>query len=74
VDFVVATAGSYDMLVEVQCRDHEDLHHLVNETIRPLPGVRSVDSFVYLKYYKQTYSWPPNKGPLEGTDPRVVTT
>ena len=72
VDFVVATAGMYDMLAEVQCRDHEDLSDLINDTIRPLPGVRSVDSFIYLKYYKQTYSWPPNKGVLEGTDARAV--
>ena len=68
VDFVVATAGIYDMLAEVQCRDHEDLSDL----IRRMPGVRSIDSFVYLKYSKQTYSWPPAQSALDGTDPRVV--
>ncbi|HVQ59636.1 MAG TPA: Lrp/AsnC family transcriptional regulator [Solirubrobacterales bacterium] len=73
VDFVVSTAGGYDLLAEVQCRDHEDLSDLINTTIRTVPGVSSVDSFVYLKYYKQTYSWPPNRGVLEGTDPRAVS-
>lgn len=65
VDFVVETAGSYDVLAEVQCESHEDLSDLINEQLRPVPGVGSIDSFVYLRYVKQTYSWPPNKSALD---------
>jgi Lrp/AsnC family transcriptional regulator, regulator for asnA, asnC and gidA len=72
VDFVVTTAGGYDVLAEIQCRDHEDLSRLINE-IRPISGVASVDGFVYLRYYKQTYSWPPNRDLLEGTNPRAAS-
>ncbi len=31
--------------------------HLLNEQIRTIPGVRSTETFVYLKLAKQTYAW-----------------
>lgn len=57
VDYVVLTAGSFDVLVEVVCEDDEDLIHLLNDKIRSLPGVISSETFVYLKLHKQFYSW-----------------
>jgi Lrp/AsnC family transcriptional regulator for asnA, asnC and gidA len=29
----------------------------VNDKIRSVPGVRETESFIYLKLYKQTYTW-----------------
>lgn len=57
VDYVVITAGSFDVLVEVVCEDDEHLLQLLNERIRTIPGVRSTESFVYMKLSKQTYTW-----------------
>ncbi|MEO7126769.1 MAG: Lrp/AsnC family transcriptional regulator [Nakamurella sp.] len=57
VDYVVVTAGSFDILAEVVCGDDDDLLHLLNERIRTIEGVRSTESFVYLKLAKQTYTW-----------------
>lgn len=57
VDYVVVTAGSFDVLAEVVCEDDDHLLHLLNERIRTVPGVRSTESFVYLKLAKQTYTW-----------------
>ncbi|GEB51653.1 MULTISPECIES: Lrp/AsnC family transcriptional regulator [Streptomyces] len=57
VDYVVIAAGSFDLLVEVVCHDDEHLLELINKRIRALPGVRSTESFVYLKLRKQTYTW-----------------
>ncbi|WP_326687676.1 MULTISPECIES: Lrp/AsnC family transcriptional regulator [unclassified Streptomyces] len=57
VDYVVIAAGSYDLLVEIVCQDDEHLLELINKRIRSLPGVRSTESFVYLKLRKQTYTW-----------------
>ena len=57
VDYVVITAGSFDILAEVVCEDDE---HLL-ETDQPAdphdPGVRSTETFVYLELRKQTYTW-----------------
>jgi Lrp/AsnC family transcriptional regulator for asnA, asnC and gidA len=56
VDYVVVTAGSFDILVEVVVGDDGSFLDLVNR-IRRLPGVRSTESFVYLRIAKQTYEW-----------------
>ena len=57
VAYVVTTAGSVDILAEVVCEDDEHLLTLVNDRIRTLPGVRSTETFVYLKLNKQHYNW-----------------
>jgi Lrp/AsnC family transcriptional regulator, regulator for asnA, asnC and gidA len=57
VDYVVMCAGSFDVLAEVVCEDDDALFHLLNDSIRSIPGVRSTESFVYLQLAKQTYSW-----------------
>ncbi|GAB6897470.1 Lrp/AsnC family transcriptional regulator [Kineosporia succinea] len=57
VDYVVVTAGSFDLLVEVVCEDDDHLLDVVGRRIRGLPGVRSTETFVYLKLRKQLYNW-----------------
>jgi Lrp/AsnC family transcriptional regulator for asnA, asnC and gidA len=57
VDYVVMTAGSFDLMAEVVCEDDDHLLDVINKQIRALPGVRATESFVYLKLKKQTYQW-----------------
>ena len=57
VDYVVVTAGGFDVLVEVVCEDDEHLLLVLNEGIRSLPGVRTTETFVYLALRKQLYNW-----------------
>jgi Lrp/AsnC family transcriptional regulator for asnA, asnC and gidA len=57
IDYVVITAGSYDLLVEAVCENDADLLELVSERIRTIEGVISTETFMYLKLRKQTYSW-----------------
>ncbi len=57
VDYVVITAGSFDVLAEVVCRNDNHLLEVLAKRIRKIPGVRRTESFVYLKLRKQTYSW-----------------
>lgn len=57
VDYVVVTAGSYDILVEVVCESDGQLLELVNEKLRTIDGVVGTEIFVYLRLQKQTYSW-----------------
>jgi len=57
IDYVVITAGSFDLLAEVVCESDEDLLEILSNRIRTLPGVRSTETFVYLRLRKQTYSW-----------------
>jgi Lrp/AsnC family transcriptional regulator, regulator for asnA, asnC and gidA len=57
VDYVVVTAGSFDLLAEVVCEDDDHLLDVVSRQIRGLPGVRNTETFVYLKLRKQLYNW-----------------
>lgn len=57
VEYVVVTAGSFDLLVEIVCRDDDQLLEIINRRIRSLEHVTSTESFVYLKLRKQTYAW-----------------
>jgi Lrp/AsnC family transcriptional regulator for asnA, asnC and gidA len=56
-NYVVMTAGSFDILAEVIAEDDNALVHLLNDSIRSIPGVTEVETFLYLKLSKQTYAW-----------------
>ena len=53
VVYVVITAGTFDLLVEVVCADDERLLAILNDEIRTLPGVVATETFVSLKVRKQ---------------------
>jgi len=57
VDYLVITAGSYDILAEVVCEDDDHLLEVINRRVRAIPGVRHTETFVYLKLRKQIYTW-----------------
>ena len=57
VEYVVITAGSFDILAEVVCESDAHLLEVLSTRIRAIPGVKTTESFVYLKLRKQTYSW-----------------
>jgi Lrp/AsnC family transcriptional regulator for asnA, asnC and gidA len=55
-DYVVVTAGQFDLLVEVVCTDRRELLDLTNR-MRALDGVLSTETFLYLQMCKQLYDW-----------------
>ena len=57
VDYVVITAGTYDLLIETVCEDNEALLRFLAEKLRQIDGVRDTETFVYLRMVKQTYQW-----------------
>ncbi|KIU18482.1 Lrp/AsnC family transcriptional regulator [Mycolicibacterium llatzerense] len=57
VDYVVLTAGTFDIIIEVVCEDDSHLLDLLNSKIRAVPGVLSTETLVYLKLVKQQYNW-----------------
>jgi Lrp/AsnC family transcriptional regulator for asnA, asnC and gidA len=57
VDYLVITAGSFDVIAEVVVEDDAHLLSLVNSRIRAIGGVTRTETFLYLKLVKQTYNW-----------------
>jgi Lrp/AsnC family transcriptional regulator, regulator for asnA, asnC and gidA len=55
-DYVVVTAGQYDLVVEVVATDRRELLELTNR-MRALDDVVSTETFFYLEMWKQLYDW-----------------
>jgi len=56
IDYVVITAGSFDLLLGVVCEDDDHLLEILSQ-VRGVPSVTSTETLVYLKVRKQTYTW-----------------
>jgi Lrp/AsnC family transcriptional regulator, regulator for asnA, asnC and gidA len=56
--YVVISAGSYDLLIEVVCTDNAALLLLV-ERLRAVEGVRTSESFIYISRHKLNYAYAP---------------
>ena len=63
VEYVVLTAGALDLLVEVVVEDDERLLELLNEKIRKVEGVRTTETYMYLRIHKESYQWGTAKSP-----------
>ena len=56
VEYLVATAGRYDLMFEVIVDDEQHLLELLS-TLRRRRHVLEVEAFPCLKLYKQTFNW-----------------
>jgi Lrp/AsnC family transcriptional regulator for asnA, asnC and gidA len=57
IEYVVITAGSYDLVLEVVCRTEEELLAIINDGIRSIPEVRETETFMHLHTEKNVYLW-----------------
>lgn len=57
VDYVVVTAGRFDILIEAVAEDNEGLLRFLNERLQRVGGVRDTETFTYLRLVKQTYQF-----------------
>ena len=57
IDYVVVTAGRYDVLAEVFCADATEFLGIINDQIRPIAGISNLEILTYLDLVKQTYNW-----------------
>jgi Lrp/AsnC family transcriptional regulator for asnA, asnC and gidA len=56
VEYLIATSGRYDVMLEIIVDDDEHLMRLLSG-LRSRDDVAEVESFVCLKVFKQTFSW-----------------
>ena len=59
VIYVVLTSGSFDLLVEVLAEDSATLLRMINDEVRAISGVRSVESFIYFGIHTHRFAWAP---------------
>ena len=56
IDYLVITAGTFDLMAEVVVENDLQLLDLTNR-MRSVPGVRNTETFIYLDLVKQTFTW-----------------
>jgi len=59
VSYLVMTLGSFDLIVEVFCRDLSHINELLTRRIHLVPGVRSTETLMIARSYKLSYRWSP---------------
>ena len=59
VIYLVLGSGPFDLLVEVIAPDADAMFELVNERVRSVPGVASVQTFSYYSIHTHRFIWGP---------------
>ncbi len=59
VSYLVMTLGSFDLVVEVFCRDLSHINELLTQQIHLMSGVRSTETLMIAQSYKLSYRWAP---------------
>jgi Lrp/AsnC family transcriptional regulator for asnA, asnC and gidA len=57
IEYVVITAGSFDLLAEIVCASEEELLTVINEQVRSIPEVRETETFMHLRTEKNVFAW-----------------
>jgi Lrp/AsnC family transcriptional regulator for asnA, asnC and gidA len=55
VIYQIIVSGSFDIIIEVMCRDQTDLLAFLADRLYKIPGIREAESFIHLKIMKEVY-------------------
>lgn len=62
VIYLVLLTGSYDLHVEVICKDKTHLLKFLTKKLHAVEGVKEAETFMYLRIAKENYGWAGNLG------------
>jgi Lrp/AsnC family transcriptional regulator for asnA, asnC and gidA len=62
VIYLVLLTGSFDLHVEVICRDKSHLLNFLTKKLHAVEGVKEAETFMYLRIAKENYGWAGNMG------------
>jgi Lrp/AsnC family transcriptional regulator, regulator for asnA, asnC and gidA len=57
IEYVVVTAGAFDVIAELVCATEEDLLGVLNDDIRTIAEVREIQVFMHLRTEKNVFAW-----------------
>jgi Lrp/AsnC family transcriptional regulator for asnA, asnC and gidA len=58
VIYVVLKSGSFDIFVEVVCKEPGELLAVINDYIKRVPGVTRAEAFTYFGIHTHRFAWP----------------
>lgn len=59
VSYLIMVSGTFDLIVEVLCRDRKHLVTFLNKSLHQVPGVNSTQTFLTLRTFKMAYGARP---------------
>jgi Lrp/AsnC family transcriptional regulator for asnA, asnC and gidA len=59
VSYQVMVLGSFDLIVEVFCKDIPHLTKFITKDLQSIPGVLSTQTLMVAKMFKLSYLWSP---------------
>lgn len=60
VSYQVMVLGTYDLIIEVYCRDLAHLTDFIYNHLQHISGIRDTETFMVSKMYKLSYRWSPD--------------
>jgi DNA-binding Lrp family transcriptional regulator len=57
INYVAVTAGSFDVFADVVCHNKESLLSTLDEKVRSIPGIASVETFLYLNVTYRSFGF-----------------
>jgi Lrp/AsnC family transcriptional regulator for asnA, asnC and gidA len=60
VSYQVMTLGSFDLIIEVFCKDIPHLTKFITSDLQNIPGIRDTETLTIAKIYKLSWYWSPN--------------
>ena len=57
VIYLVLVTGSYDLFIEVVCRDKDHLLDFLTKKLHAVEGIKDTETFIYLRIAKEIYNW-----------------
>jgi Lrp/AsnC family transcriptional regulator for asnA, asnC and gidA len=70
VIYLVFLTGSYDLHIEVVCRDQTHLLDFLTNKLHSVEGIKDTETFICMRIAKEVYTW---SGYLEGKQKLEVT-
>lgn len=60
VSYQVMVLGTFDLIVEVFCRDMSHLTEFITKNLQAIPGVVNTQTLMVAKMFKLSYLWSPD--------------
>ena len=57
VGWLVICTGSFDLFIEIACRDNGHLLDFISNKLSLIEGIRTTETFIYLAIVKNTFQW-----------------
>jgi len=65
VSYLIMVSGEFDLIVEVMCRNREELANFLSQRLRTVPGILRTQTSMILRTFKMAYGAQPDISTLE---------